>query len=118
MHYNLKGTGVPVTDELRDYIEKKLSTLDKFVANNSGARTDVEVAYLASEEKQYRAELLLHDKQQLRTTATGSTLHEAIDSAAGELAEELSRAKKKRLHTFRHNAFKVKEYLRGWRKSI
>jgi len=118
MHYNVKGTGVPITDELRGYIEKKLATLDKFVYNESGARVDVECEFMASQERQYRAELMLQDKTQLRAEARGTTLHEAIDIAAGELVEGLTRAKKKRLHTLRHSAFKVKEYLRGWRSKI
>jgi putative sigma-54 modulation protein len=118
MNYNIKGTSVDITDELRTYLEKKLSVLDKFLADDAGARVDAELGYLASEAKQYRAELMLHDKVQLRAEATGATLHEAMDIAVGELVQELTRAKKKRRSVFRHSAVKVKEYLRGWRSKL
>jgi len=118
MNYNLKGTGISITDDIRAYLEKRLAALDKFVADDSAARVDVELEYIASEEKHYRAEFMLHDKIQLRAEANGSSLYEAIDVAAGELSSELSRAKKKRLQNFRHSAVKVKEFLRGWRRKI
>ena len=121
MNYNIKATEVVLTDEIRSYLEKKLNTLDKFLQNKEAARADVELEYLPDEAKMYRAEIMLSEpslKQALRAVATGSTLHEAIDVASGELSSELTRGKKKRLHLLRHNAVKVKEYLRGWRNKI
>lgn len=100
MNYNIKGTGLALTDELRSYVEKKLGTLDKFVADDAAARVDVELAYLATQAKQYRAELMLHDKVVLRAVAEGSGLHEAVDKAVGELSGELSRSKKKETAQF------------------
>jgi len=118
MTYNLKGTDVSITDELREYVEKKCGHAAKFLYDQGAARIDVELAYLATEEKQYCAELMLHDKKVLRAEAMGSSLYEAIDTASSELIRMLSGDKKKRLHTLRHSAVKVKEYLRGWRSKI
>lgn len=118
MNYNIKGTGVPITDELRTYVEKKLAALDKLL-NGEAARVDAVVSYLESEEKQYCAEMTLHDaRHPLHAKSTGATLHEAIDITASELLSELAKAKKKRLHVVRHSAVRVKEYLRGWRRAI
>ncbi len=118
MNYNIKGTDVGITDELRSYVEKKLAALDKVAARDS-ARVDVVVAYVATAEQQYMAEMTLHDaKMPLHAESYGSTLHEAIDVASGELLSELTRARKKRRSILRHGAGKVKEYLRGWRKSL
>ena len=121
MNYNIKVTEVHLTDEIRGYLEKKLAHLDKFVQNVSAARADVELQYLPNEAKMYRAEVMLFEpslKQPLRVEATGGALYEVIDKAAGELASELTRTKKKKLQNFRHSAVKVKEFLRGWRDSI
>ena len=118
MQYNLKGTNIDITPELRAYIEKKLNGLDSLVKDDTAARTDVEVEYLESEEKTYRAELMLHDGFVLRAVARGQQLYEAIDKAVDELYTELTRAKDKKRSTFRRSAVKVKEYLRGWRKGI
>lgn len=121
MNYNIKGTEVTISDEIRGYLEKKLTHMEKFVHNVSAARADVELEYLPSEAKMYRAEVMLHEpslKQPLRTEATGSTLYEAIDIASGELTSELTRSKKKRITNFRQSALRVKDYLRGWRDSV
>ncbi len=118
MNYNIKGTEVSITDELRTYVEKKLSALDKLLSGDAG-RVDLVVSYCASEEKQYFAEMTLHDaKHPLHAESSGATMHEAIDVTTGELVSELTKSKKKRLNNFRHSAVKVKEYLRGWRSKI
>jgi len=112
---------VHITDEIRSYLEKKLTHLEKFLHRADVARADVELQYLASEAKMYRVEVMLHAPSlptPLRAEAEGSTLHEAIDRVEGELASELSRSKKKKLQNFRHSAVKVKEFLRGWRDKI
>jgi ribosomal subunit interface protein len=118
MNYNIKGTDVPITDELCSYVEKKLATLDKFLSTIEAARADVELQFLVGEAKIFRAELMIRDpgmKAPLRAEARGQTLHEAIDLAIGELFTELTRAKKKRLHLVRRGAARVKDILRGFR---
>ena len=112
MNYNIKGTDVTVTDELRTYVEKKLGALDKLLGLDS-ARVDVVVAYLESEEKQYWAEMNLHDAgEPLHAEARAATLYGAVDAATSELIEELNKAKTKRKDEARHDAVKGKEMLR------
>jgi putative sigma-54 modulation protein len=121
MNYNIAGTEVHITDEIRTYVEKRLSALDKLLDEPDAARTDVHVRYMASEEKMYCTELLLHapgTTEPLRAEATRGTLHEAIDVAAAELLHELKKTKKKRIHVLRRTGAKVKEYIRGWREKI
>lgn len=121
MLYNIKGTEVDVSNELRSYVERKLASLDKFVSNKDIVRVDIELEYKESEERQYRAEFMLHDPElsgAVRAEAAGFKLHEAIDITVAEMFQELTRSKKKRLQVLRRTAVKVKEYLRGWRSSI
>lgn len=118
MNYNIKGTDIVITDELRGYIEKKLATFEKFLSNAAAARADVELQFLVGEAKTYRAELMIHDpgmKAPLRAEARGHTLHETFDLVTDELFTELTRAKKKRLHLIRRGAARVKDILRGFR---
>lgn len=120
MNYNIKGTGVLVTDELRDYIEKRLAHADKFVNGDTTAHTDVELQFSERNESgKYRAEFTTEVGGRVyRAAQWGSTMHEAIDVAAAELARELHREKKQKLKIFRHSAVRVKEYLRGWRRKV
>ncbi len=118
MNYNLKGTDLELTSEIRAYLEKKLGSLEKFISDKEAARADVELHFSRGEEKTYRAEIMIHDprlKAPLRAEARGQSLHEAIDLTVGELSGGLTRAKKKRLHNVRRGAAAVKDMLRGFR---
>jgi len=119
MQYNIKGTGLDISDEIRSYVEKKLSASEKFV-QDAPAHVDVELQYIPNQEsKKYRAEFTLALGGDVhRVEAHGDTLHEAVDIAAGELARDLSQVKKKRQHIFRRSAMRVKEYIRGFRSKI
>lgn len=120
MNYNIKGTGLEVTPELRDYVEKKLQLVDKLAQHDSAAHTDVELEFAATESgKKYRAEFTSTISGELfRSEMRGDTLHEAIDIASAEHTHDLTKNKKKRLDVFRRSAVRVKEYLRGFRKDI
>lgn len=118
MHYNLKGTELTITPEIRGYLEKKLDNLEKVIFHKDAVRVDVELEYSRDEEKTYRAEIMFFDthlQAPLRVQVRGQTLHEVIDLVTGELFAELTRVKKKRLHLMRRGAAKVKDMLRGFR---
>jgi ribosomal subunit interface protein len=120
MNYNIKGTGLGVTDELRSYVEKKLAAADKFASGDSSALADVELEYKESERgPKYRAEINFTARRAMRRVeARGSGMHEAIDVAVGELVDELSRDKEKRIHLVRRGAGRVKDMLRGLRNKF
>ena len=121
MKYNIKGTELSITPELRDYVEKRLDGhADKFLAHDPSAIANVELEYAPVRDGgRYRAEFTVSAAQALyRSEAWGSTMHEAIDLAIADLFRELRSAKSKRQHVLRHSALKVKEFLRGWRNKI
>jgi len=116
LNYNIKGTGLDISDELRGYAEKKLQHAEKFLRNDPSARADIELEHQALRDGgHYRAEFTVSFSGAVyRAESWGTSCHEAIDLAAGELVNELGRNKKKRLHLLRRSAAKVKDYLRGW----
>lgn len=120
MNYNIKGTGIDISDELRDYAEKKLAHAGKFLEGDSTAHVDVELEFAKLRDgDKYRAEFTVSAKGDVfRAEAWGSTMHAAIDVAAGELAKELSRGKKKRVHLMRRGAGRVKDFIRGFRGKL
>jgi ribosomal subunit interface protein len=120
LNYNIKGTGLEVSDDIRSYVEKNLAHVEKFLQNDSTAHIDVEVKYLPEGRSgKYCAEFTVAAAGSIyRAEHWGSALHEAIDLAREELMAELRRAKQKRIHVVRRSAGRVKEYLRGWRNKI
>lgn len=127
LNYNIKGTGLEVSEELRAYATRQLEKVEKFLEGDATAHADIELEYdqkrdpssaKATQGKggKYRAEFTISATGALyRAQEWGSTMHEAIDLAGSELFRELRRAKRKRFHVFRRGALKVKEYVRGWR---
>ncbi len=118
MNYNIKGTEVVITDEIRSHLKKKLNGLDKLVQGAGDPRVDVGLVYKEGESKTYCVEMLLHASgvtEALQAEAEEGNLHEAIDVAVGELTRELTKTKKKRIHMLRHTGARVKDFLRGWR---
>jgi putative sigma-54 modulation protein len=117
MNYNIKGTEVTITDELRSYVESRLAQTDKFLGDDSTAHCDVELAYEAVRDgHKYRAEFTVSSRGEVyRASEWGSALHEAIDLAMAELMQELRRNKEKRLDIVRRGAAKAKNMLRFWR---
>jgi ribosomal subunit interface protein len=120
VNYNIKGTDLPITDELRAYVERQLAHAERLLAGDSTAHADIELRYLPEGRSgKYCAEFNVRAGGELyRTESWGATMHEAIDVAGGELVRELSRDKKRRLHMLRRTAIRVKEYLRGWRDKM
>lgn len=118
MHYNVVGTEVSITPELRTYVEKRLVPVDRLVSGVETARVDIELHFLRGEEGgQYRAEMTLHQVSvdPVRSEARGSQLHEAIDKCADGLARDVARTKKKRLDIVRRTAARAKDFMRGMR---
>lgn len=119
VNYAIKGTNLAITPEIRSYVEKRLGALDKFAPDV--ARVDAEVGHEALYDgPKYRAEFMYHapGEELARAESRGTTLHEAIDLAAGELLRATSTRKKKNLQVFRRTAVKVKEFIRGWRTKV
>lgn len=119
MNYNIKGTGVSVSDEIRTYIEKRLEHTEKFL-DDATAHVDIEVEYHQKiTGVKYRAEFTLRNHAEVfRAEAVGENLHEAVDTAGNELAQEVRRSKKRHLRLMRHGAVKFKEFVRGFRRKI
>ncbi len=117
MNYNIKGTELAITGELRSYVEKKLAQTDKFLSHDSSAHTDVELEYASMRDgSKYRAEFTATAAGALyRKDAWGDTMHEAIDIAIAGLVQELRQHKKRRLHFVRRSALAAKDMLRGLR---
>jgi putative sigma-54 modulation protein len=116
MNYNIKGTNIEMTSELRDYAQEKLAHAGKLLESDPTAHADVEIEFAHGQDgDKHRAEFTVSASGQVyRAEAEGSSARAAIDIAAAELAKELSRGKKKRLHLLRRGAGKMKDIVRGF----
>lgn len=117
MQYNIKGTDVSITPELRMYVETKLAHPEKFLGTDSTAHIDIELQYFTGERgKKYRAEFTaVSGGETYRAEERGESMHEAIDLAVAEFTRVVRRSKKKHLVLMRKGAAQVKDIIRGFR---
>ena len=113
----LKATGsVMLTDEIRTFIDTKLSKLGKLLNTNDGAlRADVEVGTTggARTGEMFRAEINLSwSGGVVRAEATRETLHAAIDEAVEEVRGEVRKKSTKHRDLVRRGAARVKDFFR------
>ncbi len=120
LNYNIKGTDIEVSDELRSYVERALAQAEKFLSNDPSVHVDVELEHSQVRDGgKYRAEFTAEAQGALyRAEEWGSTMHEAIDLTIAEFAKELRRDKRKRQHFLRRGALRIKEYIRGFRGKL
>lgn len=116
LNYNIKGTGMDVSDELRSYVERQLAHAEKFLQGDTTAHVDVELEHRShGEGERNRAEFTVSASGTVyRAESTGESAHAAIDLAIAELQKELRRNKSRRMHLVRRGAQKLKDYLRGF----
>jgi putative sigma-54 modulation protein len=116
VNYNIKGTGLGITPELRSYAEKKLAAAEKFLRGNTTAHADIECEYSAMRDgDKYRAEYTLSvDGSVYRASVWGATMHEAIDHTQEQLIKELRRRKRKTMHMIKRGGAAIKNAIRGW----
>lgn len=113
MKYTIKATDVDLSADLREYVEKKMSSLDKFVKKMGEAvEAHVEVARTSRHHKTgnvFRVEVLMHvPGAELYAEALGKTVLEAMDAVKDEMSRELEKNKDKRVDAVRRGGSAAK----------
>ena len=116
--------GLTITDEIRDYAEKRFSHIERLMGQPTPPEGKQKIEPLlecdfefhpGEAAAQYTVRAVLDiEKTLLHAQAKGTTLHEAIDLTAKVLTNEVEKIKGKRL-TLRRHATKLKDFLRGFR---
>lgn len=97
MTINIHGTGIELTDALKDYVEKKANSLLKFFDNITNA--DIDIGKMGNHHNKgdvFYAEFNLHvPGQVLRVVKEESDLYKAIDKVKDHMKVELENLKEK-----------------------
>lgn len=95
MHiYKLSGRNVDVTDAMRDYVEEKLSRLDRFNDQITDARVILTVRDVRNAERRNRVEVQLNvPNGMIRAEEHHADMYAAIDKASDVLERQLRKFK-------------------------
>lgn len=114
MHINIKATNIKLTQEVSDYLDKRLSSLEKLVdPNDTSVMCDVEVGKSTMHHQSgdvFRTEINVKIAgKQFRAVAEEETLSSSIDKAKDDMLRELRRHKNKQIHILRRSGARIKE---------
>ncbi|MEK7176015.1 MAG: ribosome-associated translation inhibitor RaiA [Patescibacteria group bacterium] len=118
MKINIKATGIELTPAISSYVNKKISSLAKYLEKNAGAIVaQVEVGKSTRHHKSgevFKAEVhLLGAGLDLYAVSEQSDLYAAIDLVKDEVAESLAQLKDKHETLSRKGARIVKNMMKG-----
>jgi len=103
MHINIKATKIDLTPEIKDYVQKKMDMLNKYLGQIQVINVDFEVAMTTAHHNKgmiYRAEVNMElAGELLRVEKTEKNLFKAIDKVKDHLARSIRRYKDKRVDT-------------------
>ncbi len=116
ININIKATNMELTEAIRDYTDKKINSLEKFLHNES-ANVQVEVAKTTNHHKNgdvFHAEIDMRaGTRKVFARAEGSDLYASIDEAREMIMRELTHKKDKSRTLFKRGATSVKKMLKG-----
>ena len=118
MNINLKATNFELTPAIREYAEKKVNGLEKFIHRiDESVQAWVEVGRTTAHHLKgdvYRAEIQIHIPHYgkgVRAESTCETLNEAIDGAHDKIKLELEKVKDRKISLVRKGARAIKKLI-------
>jgi ribosomal subunit interface protein len=117
---NIKATNIELTNEIREYIDKRLATAERFMKEGMADKVYVEVGKTTNHHKQgdiYRAEFnVAFNGESFNAISEQEDLNAAIDDAHDELVRQIKDGKDYKTSVFRRGARSVKKMLKGMSK--
>ena len=116
MSINIKATNMELTGAINDYVNKCLSSLEKF-ARDGEITGHVEVGKTTNHHKQgdiFKAEFSISlNGTQYFTVSEQSDLYVAIDDAKEEMIRKITHDKDRKQTLFKRGAVSVKKMIKG-----
>lgn len=127
MKINLYGKNLELTESIEQYVEKRVTNLDKMLHKIEDRGQEVMVNFEVSKTTNhhkggevFHADALAKiDGKEFYASADKEDLFQAIDEIKETLFRDISKEKGKRLRLFHRGARKIKETLKGlryWKK--
>lgn len=118
MTINLKATGITLTPQISEYLDKRLEGVQKFLPEGEGAFVaNVELGKTTRHHQTgdiFKAEITVHfGGRTFRAVSERQDLYSAIDDMKDEITRELGSYKEKRLSILRRSGQKLKNILKG-----
>jgi putative sigma-54 modulation protein len=120
MRHNIKTTDFSMTPAIKDYVEKRVDHLDKFVNPDQKelSMCYIEIGKTTNHHKNgelFRAEFTIHiGGKSFRAESEEEDLYAALDKVAEEMTEELKSFKDKKVSFVRRGGAKIKSIIKSF----
>lgn len=119
MNINIKATNMELTEAISDYVNKRLSGLEKFIKDEE-VLVYAEVGKTTNHHKQgdvFRAEFNIDiSGTKFYAFSEKEDIYEAIDIARSEIIRNITDNKEKKQTLFKRGALSIKKMLKGMSK--
>lgn len=117
MNINIKATGIELTEAIRNYTEKKISSVEKYLKNASTVAVQVEVGKTTKHHKSgevFRAEVRMNGAGlNLYATKESEDLYAAIDLVEDEISRKIISTKGRHIRMLRQGQRAIKYISKG-----
>lgn len=117
MNIHVKATNMALTPAISDYVEKKVSMLEKFFHGVSDVLVNVEVGKTTRHHKSgdvFRAEIHISiDGEQYYAEVESEDLYASIDKVKDEISYSMTSKRKKAIRMFRKGGAHIKNMMKG-----
>lgn len=114
---NIKATNMELTSAISDYVNRRLSGIEKFTKEGEKVIAYIEVGKTSNHHKQgdvFRAEFNIEmGGTKFYAVTEKEDLYEAIDDAKGEIVRQIASNKDRKKTLFKRGAISVKKMLKG-----
>ena len=117
MNINIKGTSIDLTPEIKEYVLKRINSLEKFFKGQDKESINVlfEIAKRGGQKSGdiFHADCLIESLgEKFYASADKEDIFQAVDEIKDTLYREISRSKNKKWAVFYKGARKVKDIMR------
>lgn len=113
---NIKGTGLDITSSIKEYVEKKVVALERFMPADSHGVLEVEVSMPSHHHKHgeiFKTDINLKFKgNSFFTESTKDDMYVTIEDAFDEIIRQVKTTKEKKVAVWRKGARMLKDFLR------
>lgn len=92
---NLKITHTELSDQIKDYLDKKMKPLMRFVRKEEKVHLELEAETKHKTGPKYRADITIMPNSEIYAQGRGASMQEAVDVCVGKLKTQLLKRKER-----------------------
>lgn len=116
MKINIKATNIGLSDSVREYAEKKIEALEKFLSSENEILANIEIGKSNKHHKTgdiFKAEVHLKSNgKEFYSVSEKEDLYAAIDDVKEEIMREITSKKKKTISMIRKGGAHIKYFIK------